>query len=219
MVEPTEPRGRPFVALPHERLLAIGRSSPILFPVQGSIMSQALSTTEVVALTGLEERRVRKDVEYGVVEVKTPPRFELPDIVYFRALAELGLELDVEGRRLLRERIAGAFRAKPLPRRVPLSGILELKFDEIVEVVTKTLACFETWKERLVQDDDILGGEPVFPKSRLAVRQIGGMLLKGASVAEVKEDYPYLKDEDIEFARLYTVAYPRVGRPREAPSR
>lgn len=182
-------------------------------------MSQALSTTEVVALTGLEERRVRKDVEYGVVEVKTPPRFELPDIVYFRALAELGLELDVEGRRLLRERIAGAFRAKPLPRRVPLSGILELKFDEIVEVVTKTLACFETWKERLVQDDDILGGEPVFPKSRLAVRQIGGMLLKGASVPEVKEDYPYLKDEDIEFARLYTVAYPRVGRPREAPSR
>ena len=57
-------------------------------------MPQALSTTEVVALTGLEERRVRKDVEYGVVEAKSPPRFELPDVVYFRALAELGIELD-----------------------------------------------------------------------------------------------------------------------------
>lgn len=182
-------------------------------------MPQALSTTEVVALTGLEERRVRKDVEYGVVEAKTPPRFELPDLVYFRALADLGLELDVEGRRLLHERIAGAFRAKPLPLRVPLGGVLELKFDEIVEVVTKTLARFNAWKEKLVQDDAILGGEPVFRKSRLAVRQIGGMLLKGASVADVKEDYPYLKDEDIELAKLYTVAYPRVGRPREAAPR
>lgn len=182
-------------------------------------MPQALSTTEVVALTGLEERRVRKDVEYGVVEVESPPRFELPDLVYFRALADLGVELDVEGRRLLHERITGAFRAKPLPRRVALGEVLEIKFDGIVEVVTKTLARFNAWKEKLVQNEDILGGEPVFPKSRLAVRQVGGILLKGATIAEVKEDYPYLKDEDIEFARLYTVAYPRVGRPREAPPR
>lgn len=182
-------------------------------------MPRTLSTTEVVALTGLEERRVRKDVEYGVVEAGSPPRFELPDIVYFRALAELGLELDVEGRRLLHERITRAFRAKPLPRRVPLSGILELRLDEIVEVVTKTLARFNAWKEKLVQEQDILGGEPVFPRSRLAVRQIGGMLLKGASVTEVREDYPYLTDEDIELAKLYAVAYPRVGRPREVPSR
>jgi uncharacterized protein (DUF433 family) len=36
------------------------------------------------------------------------------------------------------------------------------------------------------------------------------------------EDYPYLKAEDIEFARRYARAYPRVGRPREsakAPAR
>lgn len=182
-------------------------------------MLQALSTSEVVALTGLEERRVRKDVEHGVVGVKSPPRFDLADVVYFRALAQLGFDLDVDGRRLLHERIAGAFRAKPLPRRVMLSEALELRFDEIVEAMTKKLARFEAWKAKLVEDGAILGGEPVFPKSRLAVRQIGGMLLKGAPVDEVKEDYPYLKDEDIEFARLYTVAYPRVGRPREAAAR
>lgn len=138
---------------------------------------------------------------------------------YFRALAELGLELDVEGRRLLHERIAGALRAKPLPRRVPLGGVLELKLGEIVEAVTKTLARFEAWKGKLVQDDTIMAGEPVFPKSRLAVRQIGGMLLKGAPVDEVKEDYPFLEEDDLELAKLFTVAYPRVGRPREAAPR
>lgn len=66
--------------------------------------------------------------------------------------------------------------------------------------MTRKLAPFETWKGKLVQDEAILGGEPVFPRSRLAVRKIGSMLLKGASVDEVKEDYPFLDDDEIEFA-------------------
>ena len=33
---------------------------------------------------------------------------------------------------------------------------------------------------------------------------------------EMLEDYPYLKAEDIEFARRFARAYPRVGRPRES---
>jgi hypothetical protein len=40
------------------------------------------------------------------------------------------------------------------------------------------------------------------------------MLLRGAGVVEVQEDYPFLTERDIEFARLYTTAYPRIGRPR-----
>jgi uncharacterized protein (DUF433 family) len=80
------------------------------------------------------------------------------------------------------------------------------KLEEIVEAVTKTLERFEAWKAKLDKDDTILGGEPVFPKSRLAVRKVGGMLLRGASVDEVKEDYPFLRDEDLELAKLFTLA-------------
>jgi uncharacterized protein (DUF433 family) len=40
------------------------------------------------------------------------------------------------------------------------------------------------------------------------------MLARGADAAEVREDYPYLGERDIEFAGLYAVAYPRIGRPR-----
>ena len=76
---------------------------------------------------------------------------------------------------------------------------------------------FEAWKKKRVgTDENILRGEPTFPESRLAVRHVGGMLLRGASVEEVRADYPYLKDEDIEFATIFTRAYPRVGRPRDA---
>ena len=64
-------------------------------------------------------------------------------------------------------------------------------------------------------DEDILGGEPVFPRSRLAVRHVGGVLMRGASVDEVREDYPTLTDEDLELSTIFTRAYPPMGRPRE----
>jgi len=35
---------------------------------------------------------------------------------------------------------------------------------------------------------------------------------------EVREDYPYLSSEDLEFASLYARAYPPIGRPRERKS-
>jgi uncharacterized protein (DUF433 family) len=64
----------------------------------------------------------------------------------------------------------------------------------------------------------ILGGEPVFPGSRLAVRHVGEMLGRGGEPREIWEDYPYLTEEDLAFARLYTLAYPKMGRPRARAS-
>jgi uncharacterized protein (DUF433 family) len=89
----------------------------------------------------------------------------------------------------------------------------ELRREELYQ---ERKARFDAWKARLVRSPDILGGEPVFPGSRLAVRHVGGMVLRGAPLEEIREDYPYLSDEDVAFARLYTEAYPRVGRPHEA---
>ena len=96
-----------------------------------------------------------------------------------------------------------------------LSPIAEVKVGAVVEEVEARTERFEAWKRKLIVDDRVLGGEPVFPKSRLAVRNVGGMRLRGASIEEILEDYPYLKAEDIEFAGMYASAYPRMGRPRE----
>ena len=68
---------------------------------------------------------------------------------------------------------------------------------------TEKLARFEAWK-RTRADEKVLGGEPTFRGSRLGVRNVGGMLLRGAPPEEIREDYPYLVDEDIEFAPLFT---------------
>jgi len=180
-------------------------------------MAQALTVNEAVALVGVEERTVRKEVEYGVLASETPPRFKLPALVYLRVLRELGLEPTVAERKKIYALIDKAFARSKKPTKVEVSPVLELKLDAVTEEVQSMLERFENWKQRrVVIDPDIMGGEPVFARSRLTVRHIGSMLLRHgeAVMQEIREDYPYLKSEDIEFAKLYTMAYPKVGRPR-----
>jgi uncharacterized protein (DUF433 family) len=180
----------------------------------------SLSTNEVVALFELDERRVRKEVEHGVFGPRNPPRFDLPAIVYLRTVVEIGFEMGaVEDRKRLYHLILDAMKAtRPT---IELSPITVLHIGRVARPIEEKSARFEAWKKKLVIDDRILGGEPVFPESRLSVRNVGAMLLRGISPDDIREDYPYLSSEDIEFARLYALAYPRMGRPRErqAPPR
>ncbi len=186
----------------------------MLYPVQGTLMAaETLSATEVAALSGLEESRVRKEVEYGIL---ARPSFSFGDLVYFFAVAVLGVQLGVDDRKKLHELIAAAMAKRYPPPRLEISPVLEVRLDRLASDAEGKLGRFEAWKKkRVVTDEKVLGGEPTFPQSRLAVRHVGGMLLKGASRDELLEDYPYLKDDDIEFAPVYTRAYPRMGRPRE----
>ena len=180
-------------------------------------MAQALTVNEAVALVGVEEKVVRKDVEYGIFGSESPPRFKLPALVYLRVLRELGLQTTVDERKRIYALIITAFARSKTPTTVEVSPVLELKLEAATDEVQSMLERFEDWKQRrVVIDPDIMGGEPVFPKGRLTVRHIGAMMLRGraGTLEEIREDYPHLKTEDIEFARLYTVAYPKVGRPR-----
>lgn len=106
-------------------------------------------------------------------------------------------------------------KAGTTPEVLDLTAVLSLKLGPLVRDLAELVEGFEDWKTRLVSQEDILGGEPVFAGSRLAVRRVGALAERGESATALLQDYPSLKPADIEFARLYTKAYPRVGRPRE----
>lgn len=177
------------------------------------MVQAALSVTEVVAFSGVEEGRIRKDVEHGMFGSESPPMFTLAALVYFRVLAQLGVQLAVEDRKKIYALIAKAFSGSSEPANIEVSPVLELKLAKVTKQVTDTLSRFEAWKKKVVINPNILGGEPVFPKRRLSVRHIGGLVMRDA-LDEIREDYPYLSEQDIEFAKLYTLAYPKRGRPR-----
>ena len=193
-----------------------GRVVAISFPVRGIIMPHTLTSTEVAAFAEIEEARIRKDVEYGVVGAGSPPRFDESALVYFRTLSLIAIELGREDRGKLYQLIHD----KVSPRREPpetlrFGPVLALQVGDLVRDLRSRLADFSAWKDKLVTDDEILGGETVFPRSRLSVRHIGELLEKQGALEEIREDYPHLTKRDLDYARLYARAYPRRGRPPE----
>ncbi|MEL6463144.1 MAG: DUF433 domain-containing protein [Cyanobacteria bacterium J06641_2] len=89
-----------------------------------------------------------------------------------------------------------------------------LQLDAISNELSELINRFNDWKKSLVTNPAIMGGETVFPSSRLTVRHIGTMLERGESKEVIREDYPYLSEQDMDFALIYTRAYPVIGRPK-----
>jgi uncharacterized protein (DUF433 family) len=169
----------------------------------------AFTPTEAAAFLNIPERQIRKEVEHGLFST----HLTFQSLVYLSALRTLGLDLGVDDRKKLLRAVTDAVRLQL--DTAQLSPLLVLKVGELVREVRGKIERFFDWKNALVVDKRVLAGEPAFPKSRLAVRQIGGMLERGAAEENIRADYPYLTNEDLEFSRLFVRAYPRVGRPRE----
>lgn len=110
-------------------------------------------------------------------------------------------ELDNEEQELLATFEAGEWQSVKEPNRLlELQGYAKVSIDFSDR--------FEVWKAGLVSNPHILSGEVVFPDSRLSVQRIGGCLARGETLAVLRADYPYLTDEDFDFARIYVKAYP-----------
>jgi uncharacterized protein (DUF433 family) len=72
---------------------------------------------------------------------------------------------------------------------------------------------------RVEIDPDVRGGEPVFCGTRIPVYTIARKMELGSKKDELLEDYPKLREQDLELARRYSKLYPRRGRPRGEWSR
>jgi uncharacterized protein (DUF433 family) len=183
--------------------------------------SPAFTVPEVSALLDLPERKVRKEIELGVLPESSPPRLPFAAVVCLLAIAEFEahLPLSPQGRKSLyakfRDSLA-CWQPDQMPADILIgNGFVRVQVKQFVRDALARVRSFLLWKRRrVVVDPTILGGEPVFKGSRLSVRHIGG--LPAGEHPNVLEDYPYLSREDIHFAAIYSRAYPRLGRPRES---
>ncbi|NHT77678.1 DUF433 domain-containing protein [Ferranicluibacter rubi] len=70
--------------------------------------------------------------------------------------------------------------------------------------------------EQMIQSvKGVMGGEPVFNKTRVPVRTIAAMKAQGASTLEIVEGYPSLTARMIDLAEIWAAAHPARGRPRK----
>ena len=174
---------------------------------------------ELSALLGVSERWVRKEIELGVLPGASPPRLAFDAAVCLLVFNtfEPVWPLSTSGRKNLFTSVRNALaHSHSEPADLVLkNGLVRVQVKSFVADVRSRVESFLRWKEQRVSvNPKILGGEPVFMGSRLSIRHIGG--LPASEKPGILEDYPYLSEEDIHFAGVFSRAYPRMGRPRES---
>jgi uncharacterized protein (DUF433 family) len=177
-------------------------------------MPKIFTPNEAAALIEISPKRIYKEIEYRIIHSDTPNHNQLSfgTLVYLRALKEINFDFSVSYRIHLHEALQTAWKQQVAT--LEFGRFFTLKVGDIGQELQTLIDRFEAWKARLVSNPGILGGEVTFPDARLSVQRIGGSLERGETLAVLREDYPYLTDEDFNFARIYVKAYPIQGRPK-----
>ncbi|WP_330203412.1 DUF433 domain-containing protein [Cyanobacterium sp. Dongsha4] len=177
-------------------------------------MEMIFTPNEVAALLKLPPKRVYKELEYQIIpSTSYAPRLTFPALIYLFLLKEINFEFSIPFRVSLYQRLVKAWEEKATFFEV--AKFLVLQLDQVNEELSGLIKQFNNWKSELITDTNILGGETVFPQSRLSVRRIGNLLNRGETLENILEDYPFLSQEDLKFAQLFVNAYPLQGRPKK----
>jgi uncharacterized protein (DUF433 family) len=177
-------------------------------------MNKIFTPNEAAALIKISPKRIYKEIEYQIIRSGTPNHNQLSfgTLVYLRALKEINFDFSVSYRIHLYKALQTAWEQQNTS--LEFGKFFTLKVGEIGQELQTLIDQFEAWKVKLVNNPNILGGETVFPGSRLSVQRIGGSLERGETLEVLREDYPYLTDKDFDFARIFVKAYPTQGRPK-----
>lgn len=68
--------------------------------------------------------------------------------------------------------------------------------------------------ELIVQDPEVMGGDPVFAGTRVPVDSVLASLDEGETLEALQRAYPMVTREHVEAARLFRRLNPSRGRPR-----
>ncbi len=172
------------------------------------------TAAEAAALLDWESKGLRKAID-GVVGEK-PSQLPFSVLVYLKAERTSGLVLSLENKRKLYQCIVQGFAQEREPQFVKLNDVVQFQVRDIARETLTRVQRFRAWAKNVVSDPNIMGGAPVFKGSRLTLSRVAGLLERGEEKEVILEDYPDLRDEDLEFAPLYLKAFPKVGRPSRA---
>jgi uncharacterized protein (DUF433 family) len=71
------------------------------------------------------------------------------------------------------------------------------------------------YRDRIVRDQHVVGGEPVLKGTRVTLRTVLASLAEGESTAEILGDFPTLSEEDVRAA----IAFAATSAQEDLPAR
>jgi uncharacterized protein (DUF433 family) len=96
-------------------------------------------------------------------------------------------------------------------------GILHYVVDvkTAADKIDADLAKYRKAMKLIVEDPSVQAGAATLKGTRILARHIANLVSRGATEAELREDYPRLTRAMIAAATVYAKAHPRRGRPRK----
>lgn len=177
-------------------------------------METIFTPNEAAAFANISPKRVYKEIEHRIIQpVSDAPRLSFAALIYLRALKEIDFEFSVKYRTAIYQTLLKAIAEKAST--VEFAKFFVLQITSIDRELSDLISQFNLWKGGLVSNPEIMGGQVVFPNSRLSVHHIGKIMNRGEALQVTKEDYPYLSELDLKFAPLFVKAYPVMGRPKK----
>ena len=176
--------------------------------------------TEAAVLTRLSVKAVNNAIDKRTVPAIAGTRAGHPTrLLDLRALMSLTLERRLADRFVpeLRREVFDVVAATPRNTVSLDGGFLKIDLREPRRELATSLRKLRRARQVVIGDPDIMGGDPVFRGTRIAVHMIAALLRQGSTEADLLEGYPRLTAEMIRLAPIYAAAYPLRGRPRTQP--
>ncbi len=96
------------------------------------------------------------------------------------------------------------------------SGCLTVDLKSVIEHAAQRSVRARNSLRLVVEDPDVLGGRATFRGTRVPIDVAIGATTSGAGWARLKESYPFLTEDHVDAANVYSVIRPRRGRPPKA---
>lgn len=193
-------------------------------------LSQDMSIAETAAVTGVSARKINRLIDDGLMPTSAFKRvgksrfvkaFAAP-MVRFGAGdgAMLSKRTRIKAMETMERYTKSNWRRLVVDpdRALDLrfeSGTVTVALGEILSSAMTGLGKLAEANRRITVDPEIRGGVPVVRGTRIGAYEIAAAISVDGSEA-VLEDFPALTREDVEAAKIYVEAHPRMGRPRTA---
>jgi uncharacterized protein (DUF433 family) len=193
------------------------------------VNKKGFSLREAAAIAGIPETTIRTAIEKRSIRPSSSRvgksiryEFDLNELLFIKLLTEFPFSLPKEDKDSLRQLVGkssgsmGRWQMRG-PDLLMKKGELSVSvhYRPLRKQLLQNVNLYRKGAGRIVSDPEILSGEPVFKGTRIPLEHIAGLLRKGSSEAEIREDYPALSDLDLAFASIHARMSPPPGRPRK----
>jgi len=193
-------------------------------------MNYLWTIREAAAIADIPAKAIRQMIEREDVRPYVAPErrrgasrlVSTRDLVFLKLLAEFPFALEKAHKAALealvrrRRSSDGDWQAEG-QELVLRRGELAVRVDcgRMREMLLKNAAAFLWGQRRIVSDQAILGGEPIFRGTSVALSRVEAAIRGGASEDYLAGAFPVLSEADLDYARIHARMGNRPGRPRK----